>query len=107
LIDIGDNVMSTSTNEPTPPGDGSELVTVAEVESDVEAGAIVSELQEQGFDARVVDASTGGFLIEGVAAVRVLVPAHQAEEAKTLVDEILEEAKSIDWDDIDVGEMED
>jgi len=88
-------------------GDGSELATIAEVESDVEANAIAAELQDAGFDARVVDASTGGFLMESAAAVRVLVPAGQAAKARILADEILEEAKNIDWDDIDVGEMED
>jgi uncharacterized protein YaaQ len=101
--------MSASPNESNHPGhagDGSELVTIAEVESDVEATAIAAELAEAGFDARVVAGSSGGFLTEG-SGVMVLVPADQVAEAKKLADEILEEAKNIDWDDIDVGEMED
>ena len=98
--------MAAEQHEPGQAGDGSELITVAEPESDVEANAIAAELQDAGFDARVVAGSSGGFLAEG-SGIKVLVPAEQAEAAKSLADEILQEAKNIDWDDIDVGEMED
>lgn len=98
--------MSPIPNESNSTGDGGELITIAEVESDVEANAIAAELAEAGFDARVVAGSSGGFLTEG-SGVLVLVPADQAAEAKKLADEILEEARNIDWDEIDVGEMED
>jgi hypothetical protein len=99
--------MSANPDASNQPGDGSELVTVAEVESDVEASAIAAELQEAGFDARVVAGSSGGFMTDAIDPVRVLVPAEQAEDARKLADEILQEARNIDWDDIDVGEMED
>jgi hypothetical protein len=99
--------MSTIPNEPSQPSDGGELVTIAEVESDVEASAMVAELQDAGFDARMVAGSSGGFMTDAIDPVRVLVPAEQAEDARKLADEILQEARNIDWDDIDVGEMED
>ena len=69
-------------------GDGWEMV--AEVARRYEADLIAGRLRESGVDARVVDKSFRQEPLPSVrsfAIVRVYVPAHQAEEARKILDD--------------------
>lgn len=89
------------------PRDESKAVPLGDFPSEAEAMMVASGLNERGIEARVVGGATAGFRAEAPGRARVLVHADQLREALRLVEEIRQEAKEIDWSQVDLGEMED
>lgn len=87
--------------------DESKGVRLGDFPSEVEAMMIASGLNERGIEARVVGGATAGFRAEAPGRARVLVHADELKEALRLVEEIRRDAEDIDWEQVDLGEMED
>ncbi len=88
-------------------GESGKAVPVAACTTELEASMIASGLNERGIEARVVGGATAGFRAEAPGVAKVLVHADDLAEALRLIAEIREEAKEIDWSQVDLGEMED
>ncbi len=61
-------------------------VTIATAENEIEAGIIVSVLESEGIQARMVGEYTSGFRTETPGAVKVLVRRKEAEQAVAILD---------------------
>jgi len=83
-----------------------EAVTIADVYSEIEASTLVAILRDEGIEAHAVGGPVSGFRAEAPGHARVLVPRRQAEDAHRVLVEARDEAKNINWDEIDVGEFE-
>lgn len=77
------------------------------VSSEIEAGAIRTALAAEGVEARIVGELTAGFRVEAPGMVRVMVRQQDLAKARELLPIIRDEAKEIDWSQVDVGEPKD
>jgi len=67
--------------------DPDETVTVAQYDSELEAGFAQSLLEENGIECRTVGGPTAGFRAEAPGKVRLLVHARDAERAEAVLRE--------------------
>jgi hypothetical protein len=81
------------------------LVTSAPTE--MEAGIIVSALQENGIKATMAGQTTAGFRAEAPGWVQVLVAEEDLARAQAVLEELRRESNDIDWSQVDVGQPED
>ncbi len=86
--------------------DDDDTVVLVNVQTEWEASFIAEALNERGINAQVSGGLTAGFRAEAPGLARVIVPRGQVERAKQQLAEIRQEAASIDWSQIDVGEPE-
>jgi hypothetical protein len=82
-------------------------ITLAVFPEEIHAQLLVDYLRDQGIDAIVSGGVTGGFRAEAPGMVKVLVHTGDEERAKALFAEWEHQGQAINWDDVDVGEMED
>lgn len=87
--------------------ESTKAVPVASCTTELEASMIATGLNERGIEARVVGGATAGFRAEAPGMVKVLVHADDLAEAQCVIKEIRDEAKEIDWSEVDLGELED
>lgn len=87
--------------------ESSEPTTLAVFPDELHAQLLMAALQDQGIDAMVSGGVTGGYRAEAPGMVRVLVHSGDIQAAKKIFDEWEHQGEAIDWDDVDLGEMED
>jgi hypothetical protein len=87
--------------------DHSEPITLAAFPDEMYAQMLVDGLTDQGILAEVAGGITGGFRAEAPGMVKVLVRAADKERAEAYFAEWEHEGKSVDWNNVDVGEPED
>ncbi len=83
------------------------LVTLATFDTEIQATLVANELKSQGVQAEPSGTFTAGFRAEAPGSVKVLVHDHDLARAQAIYDDFLVSRKDIDWDNVDVGEMED
>lgn len=83
------------------------LATLAFFDREIDATMLADELRNHGIDAQASGALTAGFRAEAPGSVKVLVHKRDLDRAKTVMDESQASRQDIDWDNVDVGEMED
>ena len=88
-------------------GDDSPLVTLAMFDGEINATLLADELKNQGIPAEASGTLTAGFRAEAPGAVKVLVRKADLARAQQVMDDYVASQKQIDWDQVDVGEMED
>lgn len=86
--------------------DDNPTVVLTAVLSEVDAVDIVDTLQDGGVQATQVGGLTSGMRIETMGIVKVLIHERDVDKAKELLAIHEQEIKEIDWDTVDVGELE-
>lgn len=86
--------------------DDAKLATLAILDGEIEATLLADELKNQGIAAEASGTLTAGFRAEAPGSVKVLVHEKDLAEAKRIMAEYLDAKQAIDWDSVDVGEME-
>ncbi len=94
------------TTDPTGPT-ADKLVTLAFFDREIEATMLADELQNHGIAAQAAGTLTAGFRAEAPGSVKVLVHERDLQRAEQIMKESIASRGDIDWDQIDVGEMED
>ncbi len=96
-------------NDSLPPidPDDTALATLAIFSGEINATLLANELTQQGIPAQASGTLTAGFRAEAPGAVKVLVRESDLPEAKRLMAEYHASQKDIDWDQVDVGQMDD
>lgn len=79
-------------------------VTLVSVMTEAEAALIVQELQAEGIESTVSGQITGSMRAEAPRPVDVLVHADDIAAAKVVLQRARDEAKNIDWSQVDVGD---
>ena len=82
-------------------------VTLAFFPQEYYAQLLANGLSDEGIKAEVSGGITGGFRADAPGMVKVLVDERDLEKAKAFFADWDHENQSIDWDEVDVGEMED
>ena len=86
--------------------DCSRLVVLARVATELEASAIVGELDARGIRGKAVGGYTASFRAEAPGDVAVVVAAADLGRAKQILNELRESPAEIDWSQVDVGDAE-
>jgi Putative prokaryotic signal transducing protein len=74
---------------------------------EMEAGVIVSALEENGIKATLTGVATAGFRAEAPGWVHVLVAEEDLPRAQSVLDEVRKnQSDEVDWSSVDVGEPE-
>ena len=87
--------------------DPKEPITLAFFPQELHAQLLADALQEAGIEAEVSGGVTGGFRAEAPGMVKVLIHAEDKDKATAVFEEWEHQGEAIDWDQVDVGEMED
>ena len=87
--------------------DKESVVTLAVFTEDMLAQMLAEALESEGIDCQVEGGITSGFRAEAPTVVKVIVHRSDEARAKTVFEEWEHAGDSIDWDDVDLGEMED
>ena len=87
--------------------DKNEPVTLAFFPQELHAQMLADALQDEGIESEVSGGVTGGFRAEAPGMVKVLVRATDLARAKAIFQDWEHQGESVDWDEVDVGEMED
>jgi hypothetical protein len=83
------------------------LARLTSVRTEMEAGVIVSGLEDRGIKATMSGVYTTNFRAEAPGWVEILVAEHELTKAQEALVEIHEENDHIDWSQVDVGQPED
>jgi hypothetical protein len=70
------------------------------------AALIVAALKDRGIDAVAEGGLTSAFRAETFGEVKVMVHARDLDRARAALDEYKRAVQDIDWDNVDVGELE-
>ena len=71
-----------------------------------QAELIIAALKDRGIDAVAEGGLTAGFRAETFGEVKVMVWEKDLDRAREALADFRETMKDIDWDEVDVGEME-
>ncbi|MCC6951086.1 MAG: hypothetical protein IT433_06525 [Phycisphaerales bacterium] len=103
-------LMEPSTDPPTRDDspDPDQLVLLSSVRTEFEGQAMAAALRDRGVPVKVFAAAAAGVSWEGGYgnAVRVMVRRADAARAVALLKEVRQDSVDLDWDRVDVGEME-
>lgn len=91
--------------ESTTPDD--KLVTLAIFAGEIEATLIANEFNNLGIPAQASGILTAGFRAEAPGSVKVLVHEKNLAQAQQILEDYTASRQDIDWNQINVGEMED
>lgn len=83
------------------------LVSLIQVNNEVEASVIVATLKEHGIPATATGGFTAGFRAEAPGYVDVMVNQQNLPEARRILETEVQEDRQIDWSEVDVGPRED
>jgi Putative prokaryotic signal transducing protein len=83
------------------------LARVTSVRTEMEAGVIVSGLEDRGIQSTMSGVFTTNFRAEAPGWVEILVAEHDLARAEAALEEIHAENDHIDWSQVDVGQPED
>jgi hypothetical protein len=83
------------------------LARLTSVRTEMEAGVIVSGLEDRGIRATMSGVYTTNFRAEAPGWVEILVAEHELAKAQEALVDIQEENDHIDWSQVDVGQPED
>lgn len=86
--------------------DADNLARLTSVRTEMEAGVIVSNLEERGIQATMSGIHTANFRAEAPGWVEVLVAENALPQAKEVLEEARSQHDDIDWSQVDVGEPE-
>ncbi len=81
-------------------------IELVKAKTGFEAETIAAALRDRGINARAVNTITGDMLSHEVSRARVIVLAHELDDAKVMLEQIQSEAGQIDWSQVEVGEAE-
>lgn len=82
------------------------LETLTSTPDESRAALIVAALKDRGIDAVAEGGLTSGFRAETFGEVKIMVRQNELEQAREALAEYKDAARDIDWDNVDVGEME-
>ena len=88
------------------PDNDAHLVPLISTPGEPQAAIIVNVLKEQGVKAVAEGGLTSGFRAETYGEVRVMVFENELDRARRLLKQYRDEVKDIDWDQVDLGEIE-
>jgi hypothetical protein len=84
--------------------DDEKTVTLVSCMTEAEAALIAQELQAEGIESAVSGQITGSMRAEAPRTVDVLVRADDVAAARVILQRVREDAREIDWSQVDVGE---
>jgi Putative prokaryotic signal transducing protein len=87
--------------------DNENLARLTSVRTEMEAGVIVSGLEDRGIKSTMSGVYTTNFRAEAPGWVEILVADHDLARAQAALEEIRVENDHIDWSQVDVGQPED
>ncbi len=87
--------------------DANDLERLIDVQNEMEAAAIVNELQEAGIRAVADGDFTAGFRAEAPGSVHVRVRQADLGKAQELLKMLRTPSEPVDWNEVDVGKPED
>ena len=82
------------------------LVTLTQVDDEVNASIIISTLEKAGIKATSTGVFTAGFRAEAPGYVSVVVSEKDLVEAQRVLDTIEYQKSDVDWSKVDVGDPE-
>ena len=89
------------------PEDPDQIVTLAFLNSEVEAKLLSDALRLEGIRSEVAGFLTGSFRAEAPGRVKILVQASDLVQAKALLDDYSRSRQEIDWSQVDLSGGED
>jgi hypothetical protein len=87
--------------------DNDNLARLTSVRNEMEAGIVVSALDEEGIKATMSGVYTAGFRAEAPGWVEVLVAEDDLSRAQAILQRVHDDHTDVDWSNVDVGEPED
>ena len=87
--------------------DSDETVTLAFFPNELHAQMLANALKDEGIEAVVAGGISGGFRAEAPGMVKILVHTSDLKVAKAFFNEWEHQGEAIDWNEVDVGELED
>ena len=87
--------------------DKESVVTLAVFTEDMLAQMLAEALESDGIQCQIEGGITSGFRAEAPTVVKVIIHRTDEVKAKAIFEEWEHAGDSIDWDDVDLGEMED
>ena len=87
--------------------DKESVVTLAVFTEDMLAQMLAEALEAAGIQCEIEGGITSGFRAEAPTVVKVIIHRTDEVKAKAVFEEWEHAGDSIDWDDVDLGEMED
>lgn len=83
-----------------------QLKALSSTPDESRAAMIIAALKDRGIDAVAEGGLTSGFRAETFGEVKIMVRQEDLERAGLALAEFKEAMRDIDWDNVDVGEME-
>ena len=87
--------------------DKESVVTLAVFTEDMLAQMLAEALESAGIQCQIEGGVTSGFRAETPTVVKVIIHRNDQEKAQVIFEEWEHAGDSIDWDEVDLGEMED
>lgn len=87
--------------------DNESVVTLAVFTEDMLAQMLAEALESAGIQCEIEGGVTSGFRAETPTVVKVIIHRDDQDEAQAVFEEWEHAGDSIDWDEVDLGEMED
>ena len=87
--------------------DNESVVTLAVFTEDMLAQMLAEALESAGIQCQIEGGVTSGFRAETPTVVKVIIHRNDQEKAQVIFEEWEHAGDSIDWDEVDLGEMED
>ena len=87
--------------------DNESVVTLAVFTEDMLAQMLAEALESAGIQCEIEGGVTSGFRAETPTVVKVIIHRNDQEKAQVIFEEWEHAGDSIDWDEVDLGEMED
>ena len=87
--------------------DKQSVVTLAVFTEDMLAQMLAEALESAGIHCEIEGGVTSGFRAEAPTVVKVIIHRTDQEKAQVILEEWEHAGDSIDWDEVDLGEMED
>ena len=82
------------------------IVAVTSAPNELEAGVIVSALEDAGIKATMSGVYTAGFRAEAPGQVQILVAQKDLARAQEIIREGQDDQEEVDWSQVDVGQPE-
>lgn len=102
MIAAGQDTCDTTGMNQDPNDHHETIVTLAFLNTEVEATLLADALNQEGIHSEVAGLLTASFRAEAPGRVKVLVREQDLAQAKELMDDYMQSKEQIDWDQVDI-----
>lgn len=88
------------------PNNPDQIEALTSTPDESRAAMVIAALKDRGIDAVAEGGLTSGFRAETYGEVKVMVRREDMDRARAALAEYKDAVRDIDWDNVDVGEME-